>query len=184
MDFFFSDLPFFWLMFFSESLEQLDEYKKDNKNSVFFCSSTFFSDLLCFLLFLFFMDIFVDKMCWVEVFFSDLLLDEFVLLKYTFFLLMFSSEIFEDLDRTKSKVRTSNFCHSFTIFSDLIFFSIIFLFYGYFCLKSTYFCSIFLLDKCFVFKSTLLCCIYLFDLCFFSQIYFVVRIFILLHSKY
>jgi len=36
MDFFFSDLPLFWLMFCSENLEQLDEYKKGNKDSVFF----------------------------------------------------------------------------------------------------------------------------------------------------
>ncbi|XP_027907025.1 uncharacterized protein LOC114166485 isoform X3 [Vigna unguiculata] len=47
MDLFFQiyfsfDLPFFWLVFCSESLEQLDEYKKD---------------------FLFF----VDKMCWIEM---------------------------------------------------------------------------------------------------------------------
>jgi len=37
--FFFSDLPFFWLMFCFESLEQLEEYKKGNQN-FFFRSST------------------------------------------------------------------------------------------------------------------------------------------------
>jgi len=42
--FFFSDLPFFWLMFCSESLEQLDEYKKGNKNFIFIFS--FFYHLL------------------------------------------------------------------------------------------------------------------------------------------
>ena len=57
--FFFLDLPFFWLMFFSGSLEQLDEYKKGNKNSVFF---SFFYHLLISTLFssiIFFMDIFL-----------------------------------------------------------------------------------------------------------------------------
>ena len=79
---------------------------------------------------------------------------------------MFSSEIFEDLHRTKNKVTTSNFCYSTTIFSDLIFFYY-FSFLWIFLSEIYLFCSIFLLDKCFVFISTLLCCIYLFDWCFF-----------------
>ena len=143
--FFFSHLPFFWLMFCFESLEQLDKYKKGNKNPIFFSFfyhlliSTLFSIIFVFMdiffckiyLFLFsefFSDFlfFVDKTCWIEVFFSDLLLDGFVLLRYTFFL-MFSSEIFEDLHPTKKKVTTSDFCCSSTIFLDFFFYYFSFL---------------------------------------------------------
>jgi len=84
--FFFSDLPFFWLMFCSKSFEQLDEYKKGNKIFFFvllpssqiyfvfyyFCFSwIFFCRIYLFLFGEFFSDFlfFVDKMCWVEVFF-------------------------------------------------------------------------------------------------------------------
>ena len=54
MDFFFSDLPLFWLIFCFENLEQLDEYKKSNKNSIFFLffyhllKSTLFSIIFIF----------------------------------------------------------------------------------------------------------------------------------------
>jgi len=62
---------------------------------------------------------------------------------------------------------------SFTIFSDLFFFSIIFVFDGYFFVRYTYFCSIIFFDEYLAFRSTFLCCRYWFDRVFFLR--FVVR---------
>ena len=56
----------------------------------------------------------------------------------------------------KKKVTTSHF-HLFSFFyhlSNLLFFSIIFVFGGYFSLSATYFCCTFLFDECFTFRST------------------------------
>jgi len=98
MDFFFSDLPFFWLMFCSKILEHLEEYKKGNKNSVFFSffyyllksiffsiffvfdryfslRSTYFCSILFCWMNVLFTDIlfFVYDLCWIEFFVSDIL---------------------------------------------------------------------------------------------------------------
>jgi len=154
MGFFFSDLPFFWLVFCSESLEQLDEYKKGNKNFVFLVLLPFSQIYFVLYYFCFSWIFFVKSTYFCSFFFqiSFSLLTKCVGLKCVF------SDFFTHLT---SKVTTSIFCRSFHIFSDL-FFSIIFLFYGYFFLRSTYFFSIFLLDKCFLLRCSLLCFIYLF----------------------
>ncbi|QCD93054.1 hypothetical protein DEO72_LG5g1125 [Vigna unguiculata] len=75
-------------MFCCQNHEQREEHKKDLPFFwLMFCSESFEQ---------------------LDEYKKDLLLDEFVLLRYTFFLLVFSSEIFEDLHRTKNKVESFN----------------------------------------------------------------------------
>jgi len=104
-----------------------------------------------------------NLICCIEVFVSDLLLDEFVLLRSTFllvhFFLLYSWAPSQDLKK-------GNHFSFLLFFYLLMFLSIIFLFDAYFSLISTYFCFIFLVDQCFSFRSTFLLVRDLLNLCF------------------
>jgi len=137
--FFFSDLPLFWLMFCSENLEQLDEYKKGNKNSVFFFSffyhlRLFHSDLFLSWMVSLLSDFLLHVLCSMDFFFSDLPL----------FWLIFCFENLEQLDEYKKSNKNSIFFLFFYHLLKSTLFSIIFIFvsHGYFFLRSTYFCSV------------------------------------------
>ena len=94
-----------------------------------------------------------NLLCCIEVFVSDLLLDEFVFLISTFLLVHFFLLYCWAPSRDLKK---SNHFSFLLFFYLLVFLSIIFLFDAYFSLISTYFCFIFLVDQCFSFRSTFL----------------------------